>query len=280
MKGGNILLLKRLGLNKGARFVAPLFILLLLFFNVPLFAMLGRSFSNPFPSIDYYTFLVNNPVYLQVMFSTFKIAVFITIYTVLLGYPLAYWITTLPRNWQLIVVTLVVMSFLVSMLVRAYAWIVLLGNNGILNSILIKIGIISEPMQFLYNNFGVNLGTLNILLPFLVIPLYFSMLKIDNRLMKAASSLGANPIQAFLKVYFPLTIRATVSSAILVFILTLGFFITPAILGGGKVTMIANVLDMLINQMSNWELASALSVVLLFITILFYYFSRKIEVIR
>lgn len=265
---------------KTAGFVAPLAFLLIIFFNIPITIMLIKSFSDPFPSLTYYIYLLKHSVYLQVMLNTFKIAVLITVLAIILGYPLAYWMTKLSKRWQMTVVTLVVLSFLVSVLVRAYAWIVLLGNNGIVNSLLLKLGIISEPLQMLYNNLGVNIGTLNLLLPFFILPLYFAMLQIDGTLLKAASSLGATQMNVFWKIYFPLTIRPLISSATLVFILTLGFFITPALLGGGKVSMIANVLDLLINSLSNWELASALSVVLLLVATLFYFLSRKVEVMK
>lgn len=261
-------------------FILPLVLLIFAFFNIPILIMLMRSFSEPFPSLSQYIYLINHSVYLSVLANTFKIALIITLLCIIIGYPLAYWMTQLSKRWQLFVLTLVVLSFLVSILVRTYAWIVLLGNNGIINTLLLKIGIISEPLQMLYNNLGVNIGTLNVLLPFFILPLYFSMLQIDNTLLKAAESLGANPFNVFTRVYFPLTLRALISSSILVFILTLGFFITPALLGGGKVVMIANVLDLLINRMSNWGLASALSIVLLIVTTLFYFVSRKVEAMR
>ena len=266
--------------SKGVGFIGPLLILLFVFFNIPLLIMLGRSVSEPFVTFDHYVYLFNNPVYLKVMVNTLKIAILITVLCMIIGYPFAYWMTTLKPKWQLAAVTVVVLSFLVSILVRVYAWIVLLGNNGVVNSLLLKLGWITQPLKIIYNSFGVNIGTLNVLLPFFILPLYFSMLKIDQRLMKAAASLGASPAQTFIRVYFPLTIPALISSSILVFILTLGFYITPAILGGGKVSMIANVLDLLINQMSSWELASALSVILLIVTIVFYYISRKAEVLK
>lgn len=261
---------------KGIVFILPLVILTVIFFDIPIFLMLGTSFSNPLPTMQHYTYLFNNAAYLQIVMNTFRIALIVTIISAILGYPLAFWMTRLSRRGQMITVTIVVMSFLVSILVRAYAWIVILGNNGIVNHLLLKLKIISHPIQIIYNEFGVTIGTLNVLLPFMILPMYAAMLKFDTRLLKAASSLGARPFTVFYRVYFPLTLPPLASSAILIFIMTLGFFITPAILGGGNVAMVANVLDMLINQLSEWEVASALSVLLLLVTLLFYAGYRRI----
>lgn len=222
-------------------------------------------------------YLIEQPVYLQVLANTFRLALIVAVFSIFIAYPLAYWMTKLSKRNQLIAVGIVAMSFLVSLLVRAYAWIVILGNNGIVNRSLLQLGLIGSPLQFIYNDFGVTLGTLNLLLPFMVIPLYTSMLQMDKRLMLAAASLGANPVQVFLRVYFPLTLPPLMSSAILIFIYTLGFFITPAILGGGNVSMIATVLDTLINQLAEWELAAAISVILLGVTLVLYTVYRRIE---
>jgi ABC-type spermidine/putrescine transport system permease subunit I len=164
----------------------------------------------------------------------------------------------------------VVLPFWVSILVRTYAWIVILGNDGVVNRTLQMLGLTAAPVSFLYNQFGVILGTVNILLPFLVLPLFASMLRLDDRLFQAARSLGASDRTVFWRVFFPLTLPSLAAGAILVFILTIGFFITPAILGGGRVPMIANMLDLLINRLPRWELAAAISTMLLIMTLLCY----------
>lgn len=261
---------------KGFGFTLPLFILMIISFNIPLLLILFRSFLNPEPTLEHYVYLIDNPIYLKILGSTFRVAVIVTILSIIFGFPLAYWMTRLSSQWQLVVITLVAMSFLVSILIRTYAWIVILGNNGIVNRTLIELGITGSPLQLIYNNFGVTLGTLNVLLPFMVLPLYAAMLKFDHRLMKAASSLGARPITSFFRIYLPLTLPSLLSSTILVFILALGFFITPAILGGGKVQMIATILDLLINRLADWELASAISSVLLITTLILYTIYRRV----
>jgi ABC-type spermidine/putrescine transport system permease subunit I len=192
-----------------------------------------------------------------------------------LGYPLAYWMRGLSPGRQLIALALVVLPFWVSILVRTYAWIVILGNDGVVNRTLQGLGL-AAPVSFLYNEFGVILGTANILLPFLVLPLFASMLRLDDRLFQAAASLGASDWTIFWRVFWPLTLPSLAAGAILVFILTLGFFITPAILGGGRVPMIATMLDLLLNRLPRWELAAAISTVLLMMTLACYAAYRRV----
>jgi ABC-type spermidine/putrescine transport system permease subunit I len=206
-------------------------------------------------------------VYLKVLGNTFEISLIAMLICMLLGYPLAYWIRGLSPGKRLLAVALVVLPFWVSILVRTYAWIVVLGNAGVVNRSLQWLGLTETPLGFLYNELGVVIGTANILLPFLVLPLLATMLKIDERLLQAAASLGASQRVIFWRIFFPLTLPALAAGAILVLILTLGFFITPAILGGGRVPMIANMLDILINRMPRWELAAAISTVLLLLTL-------------
>jgi ABC-type spermidine/putrescine transport system permease subunit I len=151
-----------------------------------------------------------------------------------------------------------------------------LGNNGVVNRTLLELGVAAEPISFLYNDLGVVIGTTNVLLPFLVLPLFAAMVRIDDRLMFAAASLGAPPRTVFWRVFFPLTLPAFAAGCVLVFILTLGFFITPAILGGGRVPMIANMMDLLINRLPRWELAAAISTLLLALTLGLYALYRAI----
>src|SRR5690625_132038 len=259
--------------------VVPLVILMALGVNLPLIFMLGSSFfeDGSFTLANYSAALIDTHVYLKVLTKTFKIAVITTIVCILLGYPLAYWLRGLSPRWQAVGLGLVVIPFWISILVRTYAWIVLMGNTGIVNSLLSDIGLISEPIQFLYNDTGVLIGTINILLPFLVLPLFAAMRKIDDRLLQAAQTLGAGRLTIFWRIFFPLSVPALAAGSVLVFILTLGFYITPAILGGGRVPMIANMLDLLINQIPQWELASSISVVLLGATLILFAIYLKVN---
>lgn len=248
--------------------VLPLLLVMAVGFNLPLLMMLGQSVFGP----DGFTLanfreVFEAAVYLKVLGITFRIALITALLCVLLGYPLAYWLRRLPPRWQMVALSMVVIPFWISILVRTYAWIVVLGNAGIVNRSLMALGLTDAPLSFLYNELGVMVGTVNVLLPFLVLPLFASMLKIDEQLLRAAETLGASPWTTFWRVFFPLSVPALAAGAILVFILTLGFFITPAVLGGGRVPMIANMLDLLVNQMPSWELASAISAVLLVVTL-------------
>lgn len=255
-------------LTPTAWFVVPLLAAMVVGFNLPLLAMLGQSFVGKAGlTLDNFREVFEASAYLKVLGSTFRIALITAAVCVLLGYPLAYWIRRLPPRWQMVALALVVIPFWISILVRTYAWIVVLGNAGIVNRSLIALGLIDEPLSFLYNELGVIIGTVNVLLPFLVLPLFAAMLKIDEQLLRAAETLGASPWTVFWRVFFPLSVPALAAGAVLVFILTLGFFITPAVLGGGRVPMVANMLDLFVNQMPNWDLASAISTVLLVVTL-------------
>jgi putative spermidine/putrescine transport system permease protein len=260
----------------GAAYVLPLLLFMLLAFNLPLALMLSWSVAAPPDVLAHYGQFFARPVYLKVLGNTFRIALIATVVCALLGYPLAYWMRGLSPGRQLIAIALVVLPFWVSILVRTYAWIVILGNDGLVNRMLEGLGLIGSPVSFLYNEFGVILGTTNVLLPFLVLPLFASMVKLDERLLQAAASLGASDWTIFRRVFFPLTLPSLAAGAILVFILTLGFFITPAILGGGRVPMIANMLDLLINRLPRWELAAAISTVLMVMTLACYAAYRRV----
>jgi putative spermidine/putrescine transport system permease protein len=263
-------------LPAGVAYALPLMAFMLLAFNLPIVLMLGWSIGAPPDVLAHYAQILDRAVYLKVLGNTFRIAAIATLVCVLLGYPLAYWMRSLSPGRQLLAVALVVLPFWVSILVRTYAWIVILGNDGLVNRTLQGVGLMGTPVSFLYNQFGVVLGTANVLLPFLVLPLFATMLKLDDRLLQAAASLGASRRTIFWRVFFPLTLPSLAAGAILVFILTLGFFITPAILGGGRVPMIANMLDLLINRLPRWELAAAISTVLLILTLACYAAYRRV----
>ncbi|WP_420392965.1 ABC transporter permease [Acuticoccus sp.] len=259
-----------------AGYILPLVVVMCAIFVLPIALMLARSLFDPQPTLEYYRQLVESSVYLRVLMRTMKIALITTGVCIVLGYVLAYWMRGLSPKGQLIAATLVVLPFWISILVRTYAWIVILGNDGIVNRTLLDIGLVGVPVAFLYNELGVIIGTTNVLLPFLVLPLFAAMLKIDDRLMDAAASLGASRVTIFARVFFPLSVPALAAGAILVFILTFGFYITPAVLGGGRVPMVANALDTLINQFARWELAAALSGVLLVVTLAAFALSRVV----
>lgn len=266
-------------MRKSARalqFVLPLLVLMVLVFDLPLLGMLGRSLAIPDMTLEHYQELFEAELYLRVIFDTFRIAAIVTLVCAVLGYLLAYWMRGLSPTAQLVALAMVVIPFWVSVLIRTYAWIVMLGNAGIVNSTLMALGLVDGPVSFLYNRLGVTIGIVNVLLPFLALPLYASMVKIDERLLQASRSLGASEMATFWRVFFPLTIPSLVAGSLLVFIMSLGFYVTPMILGGGRVTLIVNMLDLLVNRMPNWNLASAISMLLLVVTLVLYALSRRL----
>lgn len=266
----------RLREGAGLVFVVPLLALMVVAFDLPLAGMLARSLEVPNFSLDAYRELFGTDLYLKVLLNTFRIAGLATACCVLLGYPLAYWMRGLSAAGQLAALALVVVPFWISVLIRTYAWIILLGNAGIVNSLLQSWGWTDAPISFLYNELGVTIGTVNVLLPFLVLPLYAAMRRVDERLLQAARSLGASDAATFWRVFFPLTLPALVAGALLVFLMALGFYVTPMVLGGGRVPMIVSMLDLLVNRMPNWALASAISVLLLATTLALYALSRRL----
>lgn len=252
-------------------YVLPLLAFVVVVFDVPVLRMLSISFTSDSGFFGSYRDLLESPAYLRVMLNTFKVALATALACGALGYLLAYWIYSQTcARLRITALALVGLSFWISILVRTYAWIVVLGNNGIVNRYLLEHGVIDSPLPLLYNEFGVLVGTVNLLLPLVVLPLYAAMTGIDRRLTHAARSLGASDLRVFWQIFFPLTLPALLAGSMLVFILTLGFLVTPAILGGNRVPMIATVLDSLINVLSDWQLAAALSSVLLVFTLALY----------
>jgi ABC-type spermidine/putrescine transport system permease subunit I len=265
--------------RSGYVFISPLLLLMFAAFDLPLLYMLGMGFWSKAGGFttEHYQAIGDAPVYLKVLAGTVRVSLISTLANVALGYPLAYWMRGLSPRGQLIAVALVITPFWISVLVRTYSWIVVLGNAGVVNTGLLWLGAIDEPIRFLYNELGVTIGMANVLLPFLVLPLFAAMLRIDNRLLQAAASLGAPPRVIFWRVFFPLTVPALGAGALMVFILSLGFYVTPAILGGNRVTMISNLLDKLINEIPRWEQASALSTLLLLFTLLVFAAYRALD---
>jgi ABC-type spermidine/putrescine transport system permease subunit I len=265
--------------SNGLSFTLPLLGLIVLGFGVPILFMLGFAFWDKTSGFTFgvYRELASTPAYLNVLVNTLKVAITATLINVVIGYPLALWMAGLSNFYRMIALSVVVLSFWVSILVRTYAWIVVLGNDGVVNRLLQWSGLIERPISFLYNQLGVTIGMANVLLPFLVLPLFAAMIRIDKRLLQAAASLGASPRTIFWRVYFPLTRPALVASTLLVFILSMGFYVTPAVLGGGRVPMISNLMDALINQFVRWDQAAALSTLLLIATVLVFMGFRKLE---
>jgi putative spermidine/putrescine transport system permease protein len=250
--------------------LVPAVLVLLTLFVYPLLGIADRSVYKPRVgyTLDYYAQIWRVPVYLSVIWRTFQTSALVTLLCLALGYPLAYLLATLrPRVAQLLMIV-VILPFFTSIIVRTYAWMVLLGRNGVVNQYLTWLGLTDAPLPLLYNKGGVLVGMTYVLLPYMVLTLYSVMRGIDSAFMRAAHSLGASRWQAFRKVFLPLSLPGIAGGTLLVFILSLGFFITPALMGGPSDVMIAMLIEREVEFTLNWSFASALAVILLTLTLI------------
>ena len=210
-------------------------------------------------------------IYVQLYTKTLNMALVITLLCALLGYPLAYYLSGLPENRANLLMVLVLLPFWTSLLVRTTAWIALLQTNGVINSFLLGIGVIGQPYEMLYTSFATVVAMTHILLPFMILPLYSVMRGIDPSYLRAAMSLGAKPLPAFARIYFPMTLPGLSAGALLVFIISVGYYITPALVGGTDGQMISKIIAFHMQRSNNWELAAALGSLLLGLILLLYW---------
>ncbi len=209
-------------------------------------------------------------IYLAVLGRTFWISLMVTLVCLLLGYPLAYRLATLPPRQSNLLMILVLLPFWTSLLVRTGAWVVLLQREGLVNTALQWLGLIGEPLPLIYNRFGVYVAMIHVLLPFMVLPLYSVMRGIPPVYMRAASSLGASPFAAFTQVYMPQTLPGVGAGCLLVFILAVGYYITPALVGGAADQMLSYFVAFYTIQTVNWGMAAALGSLLVVATLILY----------
>ncbi|MEE3121090.1 MAG: ABC transporter permease [SAR324 cluster bacterium] len=235
-------------------------------------SVLGRG--GEFSLVNYEK-MITYKSYARVFLTTFQVSFLTTLICILIGYPLAYFLAQLSDRMAAIFMLAVLMPFWTSLLVRTYAWLVLLQKKGILNDFAIQIGLWDTPIKLVHNLTGTLIGMAHIMLPFLVLPLYGAMKRIEREMMHAAANLGANHIQVFWKVFFPLSLPGLVAGSLIVFVLCLGFYVTPAVLGGGRVVMVATQITAILENQFNWGAASALGVVLLVSTLLILYLAAK-----
>jgi ABC-type spermidine/putrescine transport system permease subunit I len=258
----------------------PALLVLGAFFVYPLFGILLRSVYKNGYTLESYRQVVRTSVYLTVIGLTFQTAALVTGLALLLGYPLAYVLATVRPRLARVLVVIVVLPFLTSIIVRTYAWMVLLGGNGVVNQYLMALGLTAAPLKLLYNRAGVVVGMTYVLLPFMVLTLASVMRGIDPALVRAAHSLGASRWQAFRRVFLPLSAPGIAGGTLLVFILSLGFFITPALMGGPSDVMIAMLIEREVEFTLNWSFASTLAVILLALTLVgfaIYYRVMRLE---
>jgi len=250
-------------------------LLLAVFFFWPVLSLLLLSIgaeTNPF---EHYARIAEVAVYRRVLINTFGISAMVTLLSVALSYPLAYLLATVSSNVRKLMFVLVLLPFWTSALVRTTAWIVLLQRKGVLNEVLSSAGFIDEPLAFVYNLSGVLIGMTHVLMPFVVLPLYAAFRAVDRSLIEAAESLGAGAWSIGYRILLPLTRPGVIAGSTIVFISAIGYYITPALMGGPGQQMIAMLIADNINRTLNWGLAAALSVVLLIATMLFFIFFQR-----
>ncbi|HSH42383.1 MAG TPA: ABC transporter permease subunit [Arenicellales bacterium] len=280
---------RRFGIPGRYLVVSAPYLWLLVFFLAPFALVLKISFSSaiiaqpPYtPLFDWsvglipdikgtlssYSFLFSDELYLLAYLSSIKIALLSTILCLLIGYPMAYGIARAPGAWRNVLLMLVILPFWTSFLIRVYAWIGLLKNNGIINNALIWLGLIDQPLPLLHSDFSVYVGIVYTYLPFMILPLYANLAKMDESLLEAASDLGCRPWKSFVSITLPLSIPGIIAGSMLVFIPAVGEYVIPALLGGPDTLMIGKVLWNEFFHNRDWPVASAVAVAMLVLLVI------------
>ena len=265
--------------------LGSIWIWLIVFALLPNLMVLAASFMQR-GSTEFVVFAVTlqnywrllDPLYLGVLWESFYLAALTTLLCLLLGYPFAHLLTRMPKRWRPLLLLLVIIPFWTSSLVRTYAMVIILKTKGVLNQLLLGLGIITEPLELLYTDIAVLSGLVYALLPFMVLPLYAALEKLDNRLVEAARDLGAGKIQVFQKIILPLTLPGIIAGLMLVFLPALGMFFIPDMLGGAKSLLVGNLIRDQFLTARDWPFGSATSVMLTLIMGLLlwtYYLSLK-----
>jgi len=279
--------------------IAPPYLWMLLFFAIPFAIALKISFSHsliampPYSdlvswdgkdlsvslNLNNYLFLFTESLYYSAYISSLKIAVISTLLCLLVGYPIAYAIARMPPATRNVALMLVILPSWTSFLIRIYAWIGILKNNGLLNNFLIWIGVIDEPLQILHTNVAIYIGIVYAYLPFMVLPLYTNLVKLDMRFLEAAYDLGARPWKVFLRITLPLSRSGIIAGSMLVLIPVVGEFVIPALLGGPDTLMIGKILWDEFFSNRDWPVASAVATIMLVLLlvpiVIFYHYELK-----
>jgi putative spermidine/putrescine transport system permease protein len=262
----------------------PAWAMLIVLFLVPLGLFFVRSFmefdGSTADFLDSAKDLLFSQPYLTALGTTNWISLIVTLTVLLIGYPIAYYLTTATGTGARIVVLSIVLPYFTSIIVRTFSWMVLLGEHGLVNNTLMASGLIHAPLSLMYNRLGVLIGMSYVLLPYMVLTLYAAMRAIDPSLLRASASLGASGFYTFWRVYFPLSLHGVLSGALIVYILSIGFFITPALMGGQHDIMIAMLIDRALEVAVDWPSAALMSLTLLIVTLVLYAIYYRITDIR
>ena len=239
----------------------PLVLFMLAFYALPVLSMLMRSVTDPTWTLIHYAELADDPVFLKVFRNTLETSLIVTAIALLLGYPVALALARVPR-WAPVILVLILLPFWTSVLVRSYAWMVLLGRHGLINEALLAAGLLDRPLRLLNTPLATEIAMTHILLPYMILPIANALRQIDPALARAASGLGAAPFATFRQVTLPLSMPGVAAGVLLVFVLALGFYITPAMVGGPREITLSMLIYQQVDQL-NWASAATLSAVLL-----------------
>ena len=256
------------GIDPAAYLLLPILLLLCVFMLFPVCRIFLLSFFDPDFTTQHYVEIFQGDIYLQVFLRTSLVALLVSVCCLMLGYPVAYLLADVPPKTARILLALVILPMWIGILVRTYAWMVVLGRHGFLNKTLMYFDLISEPIKVLFTSKAVILAMVQILLPLMILPLYATMKGIDRNLLKASRILGAGAWRSFFHIFLPLSSPGIMAGFTLVFIISIGFFITPALVGGRKDIMIAMLIESQITRLLNWGFAAALSLILMIVTLL------------
>lgn len=261
---------RRTRTDRGFAPALPAILFLGLCFVLPVLSLLLRSIMEPKPGLQNYAALIVSGTYANVLENTFLISFLVTVIATLLGLPLAWFLAIAPRRLGRLVFAIVLLSMWTNLLARTYAWMVLLQDNGPINTLLTWLGLIQSPLPLYGSMAGVIIGMVYIMLPFMVISLRGPIAALDPALFQAASLCGASRLQAFTRVFLPLLRPGLAAGALIIFVMSLGYYITPSLLGGASDMMLAELIAQLVQTLLNWGLAGAASFVLLAITLALY----------
>jgi putative spermidine/putrescine transport system permease protein len=236
-------------------------------FFYPLLRFFALSFQ-PYLSLTNYYHFFKTSVYTEVLLRTFFISAEVTFFSFILGYPVACLLARVSTGNRNILLIFILLPYWTSILVRSFSWMIVLGTKGIVNNLLTSLGLISAPVQMMYTNFAVVVGMVHVLLPLMILPIYSVVVNMDQSLIKASLNLGASPFRTFWKVFFPLTLSGVWSGSLLVFIIALGFFITPSLLGGRESVMLSMLIEEQAEYILNLNFAATISIILMISTII------------
>ena len=259
---------RRLGLSSWSitATVIPLLLCLFLFVFLPMLVVVWISVDGTNFDFSRYRNIFTDSLYTTVLGRTFEIGITVTGLCILFGYPIAYLLTVVGRRTAVLMTTMIMVPLLTGVLIRMYAWMIIFGRQGIINDIAISLGFAAEPMDILHTSLAVHIGMLHVLSPIAIFTMYSSMVQIDRQLIQAAAVLGASPVRSFLRVYLPMSLPGTIAAAVLVFVISIGYFVAPILLGAPSDAMISQLIVSEVNTLLDFQMGFSLAIVLLLAT--------------